>query len=729
MPVDPSRAAHAGRSAKRMIRGPSTAVGTRPLGIATGLVLLTAVALALWCAPSAAAALKFAPPTTFPVGLGPVSIATGDFNGDSDPDLAVANISAATVSVLLGAAGGDFGAQTTFIVGAKPWSLATDDFNGDGDPDLVTANANSDNVSVLLGGAGGGFGTPTKFPVAAGSAPSFVATGDFNGDGDPDLAVTSMADDSDDVSVLLGGAGGSFGPRTSLPVGAPQNSFGIGDFNGDGDPDLAVANRSNPQISVLLGGAGASFGAPTEYYNVPAIPTSVAVGDFNGDTDPDLAVATYFSLVSVLLGGPGGSFGAQTANQVPGGAAAVDLGDFNGDADPDLAVANNSSNAVSVLLGGAGGSFGAADSTPVSGENGAGDAAVGDFNADADADPDLAVANYTGIVSVLLNSRVSLDPGSLTFPPTVAGGGSERQTVVLTNDRAADLSVSNVALAGADAGSFATSEDTCSGATVAPGGTCHVRVRFRPVRVGDHGARLEFTDDAVGGVQSAPLSGTGTPQVRVSPNPVYFGSRPDSTTSGPQSVSLVNLGVNKVVVSGVALTGADAGSFRKPPEFDKCSGSTVPVGGWCNVVVRFRPDGVGSKSAVLEFTDDALGSPHRVTLVGTGTPGPWLTQSSQGLKFGRVPLGTTTATKTVTLTNTGSAAMKISAISVGGANPGDFIGLSETCTALASLGPDQSCSAKIAFRPTATGVRQARLTIDDTAPGHPHHVDLQGTGT
>jgi len=702
------------------------------VGIASGLVLLTAAALVLSCAPSAVAALKFAPPATFPVDYGTNSIAADDFNGDGDPDLAVANHGPNTVSVLLGAAGGDFGAQTTFPVGTTPWSIATDDFNGDGDPDLVTANANSANLSVLLGGPGGSFGAQTKF--AAGSAPNSVTTGDFNGDGDPDLVVTSA--NTDDVSVLLGGTGGSFAPRTSLPLGSPQYSVGVGDFNGDGDPDLAVARGPDPGIvSVLLGRAGAGFGTPTDFAASPN-PSSVAVGDFNGDGDPDLAVAAMGSfsqtplpsVVSVLLGGPGGSFGAQTANSVPGGAGAVDLGDFNGDADPDLAMANGPS-AVSVLLGGAGGSFGPPDKHPVGGENGTTDVVVGDFNGAADADPDLAVANYTGVVSVLLNSRVSLDPGSLAFPPTVAGGGSERQTVVLTNDRAANLSISNVALAGADAGSFATSEDTCSGATVLPGGTCRVRVRFRPIRVGEHAARLEFTDDALGGLQSAPLSGTGTPQVSVSPNQLFFASRPDSTTSGPQSASLVNLGVNEVVVSGVSLTGAGAGSFRKPPEFDACSGTTVPVGGWCNVVVRFRPDGVGSKSAVLEFTDDALGSPHRVTLAGTGTPGPWLTESPQGLKFGRVHVGTTTATKTVTFTNTGSAAMKISTISVGGANPGDFAGLSETCTALASLGPDKSCSAEIAFRPTATGARQARLTIDDTAPGHPHHVDLQGTGT
>jgi hypothetical protein len=76
------------------------------VGIASVLVLLTAVGLVLWCAPSATAALKFAPPTSFPAGYGPVAVATDDFNGDGDPDLAMANSVPKTVSVLLGGAGG-----------------------------------------------------------------------------------------------------------------------------------------------------------------------------------------------------------------------------------------------------------------------------------------------------------------------------------------------------------------------------------------------------------------------------------------------------------------------------------------------------------------------------------------------------------------------------------------------------------------------------------------------
>jgi hypothetical protein len=84
--------------------------------------------------------------------------------------------------------------------------------------------------------------------------------------------------------------------------------------------------------------------------------------------------------------------------------------------------------------------------------------------------------------------------------------------------------------------------------------------------------------------------------------------------------------------------------------------------------VRFRPDGVGPKSARLAFTDDAVTSPQSVPLSGAGTPGPWLTVSPQSLKFGAVHVGTTTPTKTVTFTNTGSAPMDICPISLGGAN-------------------------------------------------------------
>jgi hypothetical protein len=697
-----------------------------------------AFALALWLAPSAHAAVSFTPQTTVPAVL-PMTVAVDDFDGNGDPDLAFANRVSdggddrGSVAVALGKAGAGFGAPTSFPVGRFALSVATGDFNGDGDPDLAVTDEGGNSgghLSVFLGRGDGSFGGAT---TSTGGFGDSLAVGDFNGDGDPDLA---MADDyGHAVKVMRGGPGGSFGAPTSYALANSPTRVAVGDFNGDGDPDLAVAigegfGPGGDTVEVLLGGPGAGFGVPTAF-PVGHRPWGVAVGDFNGDTDPDLAVANYAGdTVSVLLGKPGGSFGVQIAYPARNAPFAVASDDFDGNGDPDLAVANLASDNISVLLGGAGGSFGAQTVFPVGIEPRS--VAVGDF--DADGDPDLAVANFLGNygdISVLANttSGVALDQADVAFPPTAAGSESAARTVSLRNYGESDVSVGGVVLAGADAGRFVITDDSCSGATLTTGEACSVSVRFHPARVGAHSARLEFSDDAAGNPHSAALSGTGTPPVAWSPSSIAWKPRPDSTESAYRTVTVTNLGEVDLAVDQVALAGTDASSFRLPASYDGCTDATVPGGQACAVKVRFRPDGVGPKTARLEFTDDAVTSPQRVQLSGTGTPGPWLTPSVGVLKFGQVHVGTTTAAKTVTFTNTGSAPMDIGPISRGGANPGDFVGLTNTCTALGHLDPDQSCSARIAFRPTATGTRRAVLTINDSAPRNPHHVGLYGTGT
>jgi hypothetical protein len=225
----------------------------------------------------------------------------GDFNGDSDPDLAVVNnqFFSGSVSVLLGGAGGSFTRQTPDLaVGDGPTSVAVGDFNGDSDPDLAVANQNDGTVSVLLGtSGGGGFSGPTPAGNYNGSDPVSVAVGDFNGDGDPDIAVGDMSPGQ--ILVLLGAAGGSFsGPTTTtttFTVGSGVSSVAVGDFNLDGDPDLAVANFNPPgSVSVLVGGAGGSFSGPTNFTAGSGSP-SVAVGDFNRDGKPDFAAASFNS--------------------------------------------------------------------------------------------------------------------------------------------------------------------------------------------------------------------------------------------------------------------------------------------------------------------------------------------------------------------------------------------------------------------------------------------------
>jgi VCBS repeat-containing protein len=355
--------------------------------------------------------VDFTGPTNIRTGDGPVSVAAGDFNGDQDPDLAVANEFSDNLSVLLGGAGGGFGAATNFPTGGFtfPFSVAAGDFNADQDPDLAVASIITGNVSVLLGGAAGGFGAPTDFP--AGDTPFAVAVGEFNGDNDPDLAVANQG--SNNVSVLLGGAGGSFGAPATYPTGFGPSSVAVADFNGDQDPDLAVVNQFAGTVSVRLGGAGGTFGALASF-PAGADPTSVVAADFNGDQDPDLAVTDYsLGRVLVLIGGASGTFGApmQVSSAAGSGPAAAAVGDFNGDQDPDLVIANQLAANVSVLVGGANASF----SGPNNFNTGGGPSSIAVRDFDGDAKPDLAVANVNSDnVSVLLNNT------SINQAPTAA---------------------------------------------------------------------------------------------------------------------------------------------------------------------------------------------------------------------------------------------------------------------------------------------------------------------
>jgi hypothetical protein len=178
-------------------------------------------------------------------------------------------------------------------------SVAVGDFDRDGDPDLAVANFNLGRVLVLLGGAGGSFSGATRAGNYSGSDPMSVAVGDFNGDGDPDLAVGDMS--PGEVLVLLGTTGGSFSGPTTLTVDSGVSSVAVGDFDRDGDPDLAVANFNLGRVLVLLGGAGGSFSGPTNFAAGSGSP-AVAVADLNRDGKPDFAAASFNSdTVSVRL--------------------------------------------------------------------------------------------------------------------------------------------------------------------------------------------------------------------------------------------------------------------------------------------------------------------------------------------------------------------------------------------------------------------------------------------
>ncbi len=381
--------------------------GTYDVQVSAGcnLVLSQAATLEVMPVPPSCAT-SFAAAVNYGVGSSPFSVATGDVNGDGQPDLAVANFSSNNVSVLLGNTNGTFAAAVNYAVGVQPYAVTIGDLNGDGRLDLAVANNGSNNVSVRLGNGDGTFAAAVNYN--SGGGPTSVAIGDVNGDGRPDLAVANS--NVNNVSVLLGigsPSSGTFAAAVNYGVGSGPISVAIGDVNGDGRLDFAVANQLSNNVSVRLGNGNGTFAA-TVNYAVGTQPTSVAIGDVNGDGRPDLAVANFTTAnVSVLLGnGPpnSGTFAAAINYAAGAGPRSVSIGDVNGDSRPDLAVVNQNSFNVSVLPGNGNGTFAAAVNYAAGGTP----ASVDISDVSGDSKPDLVVAKQSGNVSVLVNNGPSI---------------------------------------------------------------------------------------------------------------------------------------------------------------------------------------------------------------------------------------------------------------------------------------------------------------------------------
>jgi hypothetical protein len=248
--------------------------------------------------------------------------------------------------------------------------------------------------------------------IAVGSGPVSITVGDFNGDGKPDLAAANYVGNT--VSILLGDGAGSFGAATHLPVGGQPFSVAVGDFNRDGKLDLAVGVVTNTaqsdSVSIFLGDGTGSFGAATNFAVV--LPVSVAVGDFNGDGKLDLAVVNNLNngTVSILIGNGDGTFGTATSFAVGEAPFSVATGDFNRDGKLDLAVANQNTNNVSILLGNGTGFFSGPTNFAVGFYPRS--VAIGDFNRDGK--PDLAVANSNCCIVSILSGDGTGSFGSAT---------------------------------------------------------------------------------------------------------------------------------------------------------------------------------------------------------------------------------------------------------------------------------------------------------------------------
>ena len=597
--------------------------------------------------------------------------------------------------------------------------------------------------------------------LSGGNGANAVVIADINGDGKPDLVVTnwcaytSCTVPGNHVGVLLGNGDGTFQAAVVYASGGLFADYvAVTDLNGDGKPDLVVANcgsnsqancvstRNSGNVAVLLGNGDGTFQKAVTHSLGANRATSVAIEDVNGDGKPDLIVATGSNtegLVGVLLGNGDGTFQPEVTYNSGGlsplAVAAANLG--NGHV--AVVVANQcvddtcTSSNVGVLIGNGDGTFQMAVTYDSGGLYSDG-VAIADVNGDSK--PDIVVANSStsttvgrGNVGVLLGNGDGTFQAAVSYPSggfgaaSVAVGdvnGDGKPDVVLVN---CSSSSGSCAPAGGNVGVLLGNGDGTfrNAVTFSPGGNAPFAVAVGDLNGDgkpDVVAANCFSNNcggANGRVGVLINTSAGVPAATFSPKSLTFPTQSVFTTSKAQPVKLTNTGAWTLLINKISVTG----SFSQT---NNCPSSLIPKVS-CTIDVKFHPKTKGVLHGSVNVTDDAAGSPQKVPLTGTGT---FVNLAPTKVNFGTQPVGTRTPPKTITLKNKGNGPVRISTIKITGADSGDFAE-SNNCGKQVASGA--SCFIKVTFKPQKKGKRTADVSFSDDGGGSPQKVELSGTGT
>jgi hypothetical protein len=389
----------------------------------------------------------FAAQRVYPTTGAQSVVSVFDVDGDGKLDIATTNGVSNSLSLWKGVGHGNFAPRVDFLPGNDPADVQLVDVNGDGLGDLVVSYKGANEIVVSLQDPlnPGQFLAGTAFPV--GTGPAYMAIGDIDGDGRPDIVVTDNADDgsTSEVSVLLQDPAkpGSFLPYYTIPTGKTPHSVLIADLDGDGKPDLVVTNEGANTVSVILQDPAkpGKFLAPVDLATGNA-PNRVAVADLNQDGKPDIVLTNLNDgTISIYFQSPthAGTFLAPVTLTTGSQPYWVLAQDVNGDGENDLVVCNMGSNTVQVYLQTTPGTFVLAATYSISQPY---RIALADL--DGDGHPDLVVGSYSsGELTVLMQD--AKNPGTFLTAPSYATGTSPRYVTSgdLDGDGLPDLVVTN----------------------------------------------------------------------------------------------------------------------------------------------------------------------------------------------------------------------------------------------------------------------------------------------
>lgn len=331
------------------------------------------------------------------------------------------------------------------------------------------------------------------------------------------------------------------------------------------------------------------------------------------------------------------------------------------------------------------------------------------------------IAAYIGNPAAASGAAVTASATAMSFGSTQVGGTNTNSTpvsITLTNSGAGTLTISAIARSGTNATEF-TAGGTCVSASpvsIAPGANCTLTASFRPTATGTRSASFVVQSNAPSN-PSISLTGlasaTAMPDFTRSATSLTFNTQTIGTTSAAQQVTLTSSGMAALTITQV--------SAAPNPEFSATSNcvGTLAASAQCTISVTFAPTASGTRNGTVSITSNVAGSPHTITLSGNGvtTPTPAAALASASIAFGSQSITAAPARQGTDLRNTGNAALQITGVSIGGANPGDFrFATGQTC-AIGTLAAGGACRIEVEFRPQSAGTKSASVMVTHNASG------------